>query len=812
MPKKNKKVDTVVVIGDWFIDENWLVTRQDLYHSSSPGEIHYLSRHSSVDQKITNLCGAATLIEILRSYFKKNEGTQFEFLGYGVWNPVDDDLIKCTLCPHHTDKKLLSPYTLTSLRPVIKDKCPYSKKNCTYDVKLRNLSLDSNTSTNRIIRCFEGYGGAKPHQLYRFDWVLDASMNINLKMLETELKSSDINVVALVIEDHAAGVINEETIKKLLSIFKNRPAIKWYVRTKIDNPGWLEVLNQNKRAIDMIVVDFKFAEHKKGERRWWHGKHLSHAALELLGELTCDTTYKHGSKRDKSGINSMRAAVLLDKNTVFAKDRNMCYSIHQPPGEKQLINLGRTTIFYGSLIAQRLYADFSQERGRIINNFGDECYKALLSAHYWSEKASKKWNQEELYLYGDYSEALEALNITTHSDKKVEIEEYEKLWDDWNSSAENIGAIQLMSDNGTISEVLQLWRGEGTLAKYICVGGPKRDAINHLVSEIAKFNNKKTLRHSLSCLLSSPPGWGKSYLAKCLADHFDMEFLEFSIAQMSENQDLIECLATIASIQARTQKRTLIFIDEINAEIEGHSAIGLLLSPMWDGKFMKDGKTYRLTPGVWIFASTSRMDELSSDDKSKKITKGSDFVSRLNGPIIELDLTEASHWDYAIKAVKKIINVNINMDRDAYKNKVYSIKEYKTFEGYQEDKLKTEQVYLMTSLLNSKWGPISKIQKPMLQLFHDLLPLNGFRSLEFFASSFEGIQRGQIHVSNIGKVENSLEMRRHVILPNWWMEIENLSLEKKAIKWCREVEKIKENNIEKCIEKFQQFIKIQAII
>ena len=118
----------------------------------------------------------------------------------------------------------------------------------------------------------------------------------------------------------------------------------------------------------------------------------------------------------------------------------------------------------------------------------------------------------------------------------------------------------------------------------------------------------------------------------------------------------------------------------------------------------------------------------------------------------------------------------------------------------------------MASIINSKCGPIIKIQKPMLQLFHDLLPLNGFRSLEFFASSFEGIQRGQIHVSNIGKVENSLEMRRHVILPNWWMEIENLSLEKKAIKWCREVEKIKENNIEKCIEKFQQFIKIQAII
>ena len=73
----------------------------------------------------------------------------------------------------------------------------------------------------------------------------------------------------------------------------------------------------------------------------------------------------------------------------------------------------------------------------------------------------------------------------------------------------------------------QLWRGEGAIKDYVCVGGPKRDATNDLLTKITQFHAQKTNKYSMNCLLVAGPGWGKSYIAKCLASHFDMNYLEF---------------------------------------------------------------------------------------------------------------------------------------------------------------------------------------------------------------------------------------------------------------------------------------------
>ena len=817
-------VKTILVIGDWFIDENWLLTRQSLYHSSAPGKIHYLAKHKGVYNKITNLCGAATLIEVLSSYFgrysshpesgkdcaKKNT-TQFEFLGYGIWNPADNEIIKCTLCPHNTEKKLLTPYTLTRLAPIHAD-CTHTGEKCDYSVYLGNLAPDYNVSTNRVIRCYEGYGGGKPDQLNRIDWILDPPKELNYQKLEEDLRTHKNSVVAVVLEDHGAGVINERSIEKLLHHFRKKPDVRWFTRTKIDNPPWLGILKKKVKTLELVVSDFKVAGHKKKGRRWLHGRYLSHAALELLGEMTDEVTYKHRKPIRPDRRTAERAAVLLDDNTVIAMEGDRCYAISKPPGERQLINLGRTTVFFAALIAQRLSAEFLKIEPQKTPKFGNECYQALLCAYTWSEKASKKWDEEELYLYGDYAEALEELSHGSKVERIIESEKYEKLWEWWNDSAEHLGTVKRESDSGELEEVLQVWRGEGTLHKYICVGGPKRDAINDLVSEIARFDGEKEPQHPFGCLLSSPPGWGKSFLAKCLADHFKLEFLEFSIAQMSENRDLIECLATIASVQARTRKKTLVFIDEANAKIEGHSAIGLLLGPLWDGKFMKDGKTYRLMPGVWVFASTDKMEK-------EKNGKAPDFISRLNGPIIELDVTKGNHWASAIKAIRGGLQAIGDESVEAYRaalSRIHDSNEYITFEAVPEDERKTEQVYLMISLLNSKWGPISEVQKPVLQLFHDLLPLNGFRSLEFFAERFEGIQKGVVRVSNVPSTEDSVGIRRHIIVPPWWLEVEDekIPLKEKVTKWCRVIEKkhSARHDFQKCKEYFDRLVLIETRI
>jgi hypothetical protein len=769
MSERGKKI---IVIGDWFIDENWLISRQKLYHSSHTGDIHFRARHEKFDRRIISLCGAAILLEVLRSYFHKKNDHHYEFIGLGLWNTEDNDVMQCTLCQENTENKLLTPFTLVSLKKVEKSEttriCPYKcghESECDYHINLRNLAKEeAKTSTNRIIRCYEGFRRGEPHLLYRFDWILPIHPSKDLDYNWFTTLDQD-GIEAIIIEDHGMGVINEECIKELVNIGQNS---LWFIRTKIDNPPWMKILLDSRIKPELIISDYQLARYKKGERRWWYGKELSRASLELLGEMTGAHYYKHGVRRPYKGrVNSKRAAVLLDNNTVLAKHDNYCFGIHQAPGKKQIINIGRTSIFYAALIAQLLYE--KQENGR---NFKQQCNKALTCAYRWCKEASKKWTSEERlhFFFGDYSKALSNLEeIKSPGTTEVDREKFDVLWERWNRSSVDEGVISPNTDRKNI----ELWRGEGTLPGYICVGGPKRNAINRLVSSIASFNNTDSPRLPLGCLLTASPGWGKSFLAKCIANYFNMEFLDFSIAQMSTSRDLIDCLATISSVQNRTQKRTLIFIDEINAQIEGHDVISLLLGPLWDGIFLMDGRSYRLRPGVWVFASTDRVDRII---ESHELLKGSDFISRLNGPIIELDsLAAGENLANVITEVRKyIIQLEGKSQRERRGN-IYNIyqddmSKYSDFVNIGTAELKTEQIYIMTTLLIKYWGPINKIQHSVLKLFHDILPINGIRSLEFFASSFKEVSDGRIIASNVPIIEKEDALRRHIIYPMSWLE------------------------------------------
>ena len=61
------------------------------------------------------------------------------------------------------------------------------------------------------------------------------------------------------------------------------------------------------------------------------------------------------------------------------------------------------------------------------------------------------------------------------------------------------------------------------------------------------------------------------------------------------------------------------------------------------------------------------------------------------------------------------------------------------------------------------------VQEQILEMFHDMMPVNGFRSLEFFVSKFQNVQGGKVVNSNIPKIEEYQELKRHVILPPEWI-------------------------------------------
>jgi hypothetical protein len=751
MNSEQDNKDYVVILGDWFIDENWLVAPRKTYSSSHTGDYHYLSKHSNIDRRMITLCGASEILEVLRNYFEgKND---IEFLGYGAWNKNDDKIIQCTLCSDNIEDKHLTPYTIASLRlPEFKDGsrvCPYDKNQCKFNPNLVNLATNSqNQSSNRIVRCYEGYGGGDPHLLYRIDWELPIE---KLDYTKFDLLR-DKRVTAVVIEDHGKGVVNKDSIEALISRLgaNNIENARWYIRSKIENPNWMQFLAKKTGAIRLKVIDYKLAYYKKGQRRYKYGNKLGRSSLELLGELTDDTVYRHGLEREKSGAPCERAAVLFDDNTVIAKDNEDCYNLLEPISSPNIITIGKTTIFFNALIAQDLDIQFSDK------NFGFQCYNALKCACDWSIQASSAWNKEEPHFYGDYKCALRNLRNRLPENSILKPLKYKILWDEWNQSSENLGLLEIGNNN-----VFQLWRGEGALKGYISVGGPKRSEINRLLSKIHEFVSEKTNKYPFNALLLASPGWGKSFLAKSIANHFEMQFLSFSISQMATTRDLIDCFDIICSVQNSTDKKTLIFLDEINCEIEGNHAMGLLLSPIWDGSFIRDGKRYMLKPSVWIFASTGMIKEFSGKNK------GSDFISRLNGPIIELDSLVTKNGRALRVPIqefkqKLIENPEIVPEDDNNFNIINDMK----------GQFRTEQVYLGVSLLNSIWGPISKIQLSVLELFQNILLINGFRSMEFFISMFHNIERGTVYASNVPFLDTRNELKRHVILPKIWRKSE----------------------------------------
>lgn len=748
---------TVLVIGDWIIDENWIVSKHNAFNSSHTGDTHYISRYNSTQANITTLCGVPKIIEVLRLEDKADKKPDYKIIGFGIWNKDDNSSMHCMLCPDYSNKIRFNLYNLSGIKAPKKDEkgrriCPYSEKICENRPEIYNLTNDDVFSTNQIVRIYEDKGG-KLHQLSRYDWELSTDdIKINVDLINSVVKNNKIE--AVVIQDHNKGVITDNTIIQLLKALEGQDP-HWYVRTKVDDPAWLKTLidhlkdKDKDKKIRLRTVDYKIAQ-KEGQRLFSYESELGRASLELLGKYTGDDKYTDGKlvETEPAGHHTERVAILFDYNTAIAKDGKECYNYYASPGTRQKVNVGRTTIFFASLVRQDLL-DHSK-------GFKDQCHMALNHAFEWSKNASGE-DGDETPLYGDLKKVFRIKDAKG----KCNIENYDDSWSRWNQSSNHLGIIEAPNKK----QAFQIWRGEGSIKGYICAGGPKRDEINKMLVSLDQYNQIKDPEYPLNCLLVASPGWGKTFLAKSIADVLKLHFMEFSMSQMASTTDLVECFDSICSYQNMYKDKLMIFMDEVNCDIQGSPALGLLLGPTWDGSFTKSGRQYKLKPAIWVFASTASINKLIDENK------GADYISRLNGPVVHLDL-----FDHSQECLSKkmddfkndlVMNRgNKTKHKSAYHDIILS--ENEEYENLSSQ-IRLDQVYIGVSLLNQVWGPIEEIEKKVLQLFYDIIPVNGFRSLQFFVHKFKNIQKRRVsYDANVPKLKEFPELRRHVYWPDDW--------------------------------------------
>jgi hypothetical protein len=169
-------------------------------------------------------------------------------------------------------------------------------------------------------------------------------------------------------------------------------------------------------------------------------------------------------------------------------------------------------------------------------------------------------------------------------------------------------------------------------------------SVGNILSEyVSKYRSGLRLERPLSIAVFGPPGSGKSFAIKQMADALFQGLIkdrEFNLSQFDSIAALPSAFQQVRDLVLE-QHLPLVFWDEFDTSLEGEE-LGWLkhfLAPMQDGHFREGGIFHPIGPAIFVFAGSqySTMDEFKEKDKNKKKqeihkrAKKEDFLSRLKG-------------------------------------------------------------------------------------------------------------------------------------------------------------------------------------
>lgn len=694
--ENGKERQKILVVGDWFVDEHWVTGVHRSSSSSRTGQAHYRTLHK-MNSVVKSFCGAGMAASLLYQV-KKNGYRHFDIYGLGLW--YDDDT---TTLEEMFDFSKLSnkiPFTLTNPSPT-----PAEGVKLINLIKLLPEAHHEEVCTTRIIRIYHS-APAGDIQYHRIDWELQLPTDKKHEQAESPVWKFNVDnfdeeielpakVDAVVIKDLAKGVISNELIKKLAEKYKGA---KWFVSTKAWLPSWFSNLsNVNLRLLLVPQVAAKKAI-MKGELSCWityagYPDELAFECIEKIIEVV------------RGNINNLKIIVLPEGFSAIAYEpksitdtktidavvqtvENPSYSL--PP-------TGMASIFLPAMVAEIMKDSNGDDLQKLLE-------KSLRITYNWAKHEGERivkpedWRPQDKK-FMDYDKA-EIISDDIHFKYKSFNWDGEKV--KWQTSMNGIGAF----NDSQNKKVIELWRSMIEVKGYVCCEKDKRKELRKLINGIETFR-KGDKKHHIACLLVAAPGSGKTFLVQQLAHSLNLRFLPFNITQMFSSTDILDCFDAIVTTQAQNREQPiLVFIDEINALLNGEYVYDAFLSPIEDGDYIRGGRVFHIAPCIWLFSGT---EDPTSDDMilNNKADKKSDFVSRLSLGVMNLKKSE-----------------------DPSRSQV-------------------ENVYLGVNLIRSEFPDVRCVTKKVLRAFYYMPPDIGVRPMKHFVKSFNDIQYGEVETKNI---------------------------------------------------------------
>lgn len=739
---KSSDQHNMLIVGDWVVDENWIVTTEKSPTSSHVGKQQYRSLIDDPKGQILTVCAAGSSMLMLHGL----QDERLRLYGLGLWDENDTEFLASLFCSE--DVAHQTPLTIQGIRGKVASAskppqcrgggaclfCNGVNEKGEYECTRLFSYAEKDSGTWRVQRVYQKTGAKAPELLHRYDWEIFedkkpkegvAQQRVHEKLAEWGKKVEKFHSVVIV--DHNKGAVTEEVMSELSTNKLTRGA-KWYARCKDPRAEWFR---KHKQRMTLVV----FGPHnlELEQDPWFLGDHLSPGALEWLCDKAggrMEDRPEPGDRRDLYKVKERpsgaavtlhldnRAAMLLPKSWPGEGGDQILVATKYPTRHE--IRVGRHSVLLAALVALRE----GLLRNRLPSGEPSSIRKRTLElaldlTHAWCDKTQEVllrefWKNKKYDFRGQYRSALK---LPAESQFSVTVQEVDDELRDW-SQAHNPRGLGIVESDGTKPR-LEIWRGWSAIDNIISLVPQRRKEIGSLVQAVKEFEAERRPRRSLSSLIIGGPGWGKSALVERLARSLKMDFVEFNITHLTSIEDLIGCFDNVSSRQAQDpDRRLVIFWDEINAEFGGQPTYPYFLSPLWNGTYRRGGQMFTLRPSVWIFAGTRELHRL----------KASDFMSRLNGPIVRLRGGEVPAEEG-------------QADGTESKNGL----------GDKPREEPLEQLYMAAALMKRRYPNIRKIERSVLAFFMRGRPCYGLRSMEYVIENMRNVSHDSLMRKNLPK-------------------------------------------------------------
>lgn len=151
---------------------------------------------------------------------------------------------------------------------------------------------------------------------------------------------------------------------------------------------------------------------------------------------------------------------------------------------------------------------------------------------------------------------------------------------------------------------LPVWRACPDIPGYAEIVPARRRELTILLRLLDGYSQRPT--SPVSALIVAPPGSGKSFLIERIAKFLNLEVFTMNLSQIVSFAELREEFARLEAVvtESPEQPQRIVFVDEVNAKIEGQYSYGAFLTILGEGQLQKRGYTSRLGPLAWVFAGT----------------------------------------------------------------------------------------------------------------------------------------------------------------------------------------------------------------